>query len=34
MGLDEARIEQIVEIVVSRLKQEGVDLSAADNVPF
>jgi acyl-CoA reductase-like NAD-dependent aldehyde dehydrogenase len=33
MGLDEARIEQIVEIVVSRLQQEGVDLSAADTVP-
>ena len=33
MGLDEARIEQIVEIVVSRLQQERVDLSAADIVP-
>ena len=33
MGLDEDRIEQIVEIVVSRLQQEGVDLSAEDNIP-
>ena len=33
MALDEGRIEQIVEIVVRRLQQEGVDLSVADNVP-
>jgi propionaldehyde dehydrogenase len=33
MGLDENRIEQIVEIVVSRLQQEEVDLSAEDNIP-
>jgi propionaldehyde dehydrogenase len=32
MGLDEGRIEQIVEIVTRRLQQEGIDLSAADNV--
>ncbi|MCP4627596.1 MAG: aldehyde dehydrogenase family protein [bacterium] len=31
MGLDEGRIEQIVEIVVSRLQQEGMDLSTPDN---
>ena len=34
MGLDEARIEQIVEIVVSRLQQEKVDLSSSGTVPF
>lgn len=33
MSLDEGRIEQIVEIVVHRLQQEGVDLSSVDNVP-
>ena len=33
MGLDEARIEQIVEIVVSRLQQEKVDLSSSGTVP-
>ena len=33
MGLDEGRIEQIVEIVVSRLQQQGVDLSAPNALP-
>ncbi|MGD8713870.1 MAG: aldehyde dehydrogenase [Desulfobacterales bacterium] len=33
MGLDEDKIEQIVEIVIRRLQHEGVDLSGADIVP-
>ncbi len=32
MGLDEGRIEQIVETVIRRLQREGVDLSATDAV--
>ncbi len=33
MGLDEGQIEQIVELVVSRLQQQGADLPAPDAVP-
>ncbi len=33
MGLDERRIEQIVEIVVSRLQQQGADLPSPDAAP-
>ena len=33
MGLDEGRIDEIVEIVVSRLQREGFDFSGSDTVP-
>ncbi len=34
MGLDEGKIEQIVEIVVNRLQQECVDSPVASKLPF
>ena len=33
MGLNEGQIEQIVELVVSRLQQQGADLPGPEAVP-